>query len=93
MLDGVVLSRKTGAGAVQLPVLVALGLHPDGKKEIIDYRLARGEAPPNGSSGPHLVRRLFRENANQGVPTLYLLTLPPAQTCRISSIAILCGIS
>src|SRR5262245_3334779 len=40
MLDGVVLSRKTGAGAVRRPVLVALGLRPDGKKEIIDFRLA-----------------------------------------------------
>jgi putative transposase len=44
MLDGVVLSRKTGAGAVRRPVLVALGLRPDGKKEIIDYRLATGES-------------------------------------------------
>jgi len=32
MLDGVVLSRKTGAGAIKRPVLVALGLRPDGKK-------------------------------------------------------------
>src|SRR5579875_3425241 len=39
MLDGVVLSRKTGAGAVKRPVLVALGLRPDGKKEVIDFRL------------------------------------------------------
>ncbi len=44
MLDGVVLSRKTGAGAIRRPVLVALGLRPDGKKEIIDYRLATGES-------------------------------------------------
>jgi transposase-like protein len=44
MLDGVVLSRKTGAGALKRPVLVALGLRPDGKKEIIDYRLAAGES-------------------------------------------------
>ena len=40
MLDGVVLARKTGAGALRRPVLVALGLRPDGKKEIIDFRLA-----------------------------------------------------
>jgi transposase-like protein len=32
MLDGVVLSRKTGAGAVNRTVLVALGLLPDGRK-------------------------------------------------------------
>src|SRR5262249_10338565 len=36
MLDGVVLLRKTGAGAVRRPVLVALGLLPDGRKEVID---------------------------------------------------------
>ncbi len=44
MLDGVVLSRKTGAGALKRPVLVALGLRPDGKKEVIDFRLARSES-------------------------------------------------
>ncbi|MFQ5620198.1 MAG: IS256 family transposase [Rhodospirillales bacterium] len=44
MLDGVILSRKTGAGAIKRPVLVALGLRPDGKKEIIDYRLAVAES-------------------------------------------------
>ncbi len=44
MLDGVVLARKTGAGAIKRPVLVALGLRPDGKKEIIDFRLAASES-------------------------------------------------
>jgi transposase-like protein len=44
MLDGVVLSRRTGAGAVRRPVLVALGLLPDGRKEVIDFRLARSES-------------------------------------------------
>lgn len=44
MLDGVVLSRKTGAGALKRPVLVALGLRPDNKKEIIDFRLAASES-------------------------------------------------
>ncbi len=44
MLDGVVLKRKTGAGAIRRPVLVALGLRADGSKEIIDYRLARAES-------------------------------------------------
>ena len=44
MLDGVVLARKTGAGALRRPVLVALGLHRDGKKEIIDFRLAESES-------------------------------------------------
>ena len=44
MLDGVVLARKTGAGALRRPVLVALGLRADGKKEIIDWRLAVAES-------------------------------------------------
>jgi putative transposase len=44
MLDGVVLARKTGAGALRRPVLVALGLRVDGKKEIIDFRLAGSES-------------------------------------------------
>ena len=44
MLDGVVLARKTGAGAIRRPVLVALGLRADGRKEIIDYRLAVAES-------------------------------------------------
>lgn len=44
VLDGVVLSRKTGAGALKRPVLVALGIHEDGRKEVIDFRLAPGES-------------------------------------------------
>ena len=44
MLDGVVLARKTGAGALRRPVLVALGILPDGRKEIIDFQLARAES-------------------------------------------------
>lgn len=44
VLDGVVLSRKTGAGALKRPVLVALGIREDGRKEIIDFRLAPGES-------------------------------------------------
>jgi transposase-like protein len=44
MLDGVVLARKTGAGAIRRPVLVALGLRPDGKKEVIDFWLAQSES-------------------------------------------------
>jgi transposase-like protein len=44
VLDGVVLARKTGAGAVRRPVLVALGIRHDGRKEIIDFRQAQGES-------------------------------------------------
>ena len=49
MLDGVVLARKTGAGAIRRPVLVALGLSPDGRGGI-DFRLAEARVPPNGSA-------------------------------------------
>ncbi|NJM30658.1 MAG: IS256 family transposase [Rhizobiales bacterium] len=44
VFDGVTLARKTGAGAVRRPVLVALGIHRDGRKEVIDYRLAASES-------------------------------------------------
>jgi transposase-like protein len=44
MFDGVVLARKTGMGALRRPVLVALGRRPDGKKEVIDFRLAKSES-------------------------------------------------
>lgn len=57
MLDGVVLSRKTGAGAVRRPVLVALGLRADGRKEIIDWRLATAES---ASQWEQLLTDLFR---------------------------------
>jgi putative transposase len=42
--DGVVLSRKTGVGALRRPVLVVLGITPDGRKEILDYQFARAES-------------------------------------------------
>jgi len=44
ILDGVVLKHKTGAGAQKRTVLVALGIRPDGKKEIIDFRQAFSES-------------------------------------------------
>jgi transposase-like protein len=44
VLDGVVLSRKTGAGAIRRPVLVALGITKENRKEIIDFRLAATES-------------------------------------------------
>lgn len=44
VFDGGVLARKSGAGALRRPVLVALGIRADGKKEIIDYRLAYEES-------------------------------------------------
>ena len=44
IFDGVILSRKTGAGPLKRPVLVALGIRHDGKKDIIDFRLASSES-------------------------------------------------
>lgn len=44
VLDGVVLARRTGAGAIKHPVLVAMGITPEGKKEILDFRLSRSES-------------------------------------------------
>jgi transposase-like protein len=44
VLDGVVLSRKTGGGALRRPVLVALGIRLDGRKEILDFRHALAES-------------------------------------------------
>jgi putative transposase len=44
--DGVVMSRKTGAGALKRPVLVVLGLLPNGHKEVIDFLLAPAESQP-----------------------------------------------
>jgi len=44
LLDGVVLKRKTGAGSVKRVVLVALGITPQGKKEVIDFSIAQGES-------------------------------------------------
>jgi transposase-like protein len=44
VLDGVVLARKSGAGALHRPVLVALGITHDGRREILDFRLAGSES-------------------------------------------------
>jgi len=44
ILDGVVLKRRTGAGAVRRVVLVALGVTGEGKKEVIDFSIVPGES-------------------------------------------------
>ncbi len=46
ILDGIVIKRKAGAGSLARPVLVALGIRPDGRKEVIDFCLARAESGP-----------------------------------------------
>jgi transposase-like protein len=44
IFDGVVLKKKTGSGSAKRLVLVALGITHEGKKEVIDFRLAPGES-------------------------------------------------
>lgn len=44
LFDGVVLSQKTGAGAQRRPVLVVLGIRPNGRKEVIDFLQSSGES-------------------------------------------------
>jgi transposase-like protein len=44
IFDGVVLTRRTGAGSVKRVVLVALGITPEGRKEVIDFAIAPGES-------------------------------------------------
>jgi transposase-like protein len=46
VFDGIILSRKTGMGPLRRPVLVVLGIRPDGKKEVIDFHLATSESGP-----------------------------------------------
>ena len=60
ILDGIVVKRKTGAGALRRSVLVALGIREDGKKEVIDFRLAHSE------SGPEW-RTFLTDLANRGL--------------------------
>jgi transposase-like protein len=85
VLDGVVLKRKTGAGALARPVLVALGLRPDGRKEVIDFRLASAESAAQweqflgnlvyrGLTGEHLEMLCVDGGAGllAALPTAYL---------------------
>jgi transposase-like protein len=44
IIDGVVMKRKTGAGAQKRIILVALGIRDDNKKEIIDFCQVQGES-------------------------------------------------
>lgn len=92
ILDGVALTRKTGAGAHRRPVLVALGLTLQGKKEIIDFRLADGESAAaweaflthlyrRGLQGRHL--RLLAVDGGTGLLQALPLVYPlvPIQRC------------
>jgi transposase-like protein len=53
LFDGVVLKRRSGAGAQKRVVLVALGITPDGRKEVIDFQLAAGESQGSWESFFH----------------------------------------
>jgi transposase-like protein len=44
--DGVVLSRRSGTRVQKRPVLVALGIRPDRRKEVIDFLIAPAESEP-----------------------------------------------
>jgi transposase-like protein len=44
LFDGVVLKRRTGAGAARRVVLVVLGITAEGRKEILDFRIAHAES-------------------------------------------------
>jgi putative transposase len=44
LFDGVVLKRRTGAGAARRVVLVVLGITAQGRKEILDFRIAHAES-------------------------------------------------
>jgi putative transposase len=50
MLDGVVLARKTGAGALRRPVLVALACGTTVRKRSSTFVWRAARAPPNGSA-------------------------------------------
>ena len=44
VFDGVVMSNRSGRGVVRRPVLAVLGILNNGRRELIDFRLARGES-------------------------------------------------
>ena len=81
VLDGVVLKRKTGAGALARPVLVALGLRPDGKKEIIDFRLATAESAAQWQQflGDLIRRGLTGEHLEMLCATAVRVCSPPSR--------------
>ena len=57
ILDGIIIKRKTGAGTLTRPVLVALGIRHDGKKEVIDFRLAKVRERKRNGILPHRSRQ------------------------------------
>ena len=97
MLDGVVLARKTGAGAVRRPVLVALGILPDGRKEIIDLQSARAESAAEWERLPASLHRrgltgegleVICADSGNGLPVALPPVHPdiPVRRCRVHKI-------
>jgi transposase-like protein len=92
MLDGVVLARKTGCGGLRRPVLVALDLHRDGRKEVIDYRLAASES---AAEWARFLTGLFRRgltgyglemigvDGGAGLPAALPVVWPPSR-CNVA---------
>jgi putative transposase len=68
VFDGVYLRSKTGAGAQRAPVLVVLGILPDGRKELIDFFQARSEG--EGAWCQFLTGLLERGLSMEGVEVL-----------------------
>jgi putative transposase len=64
LFDGIVLTRKTGGGSLKRPVLVAFGIRHDGKKEIIDFRLALSESAAEWEA--FLIHLTFRGLTGEG---------------------------
>ena len=95
MLDGVVLSRKTRAGALKIPALVVPGLRPDGRKEIVDHRLAKAGSVAEWErfldnargltcEGPEMIRVDGGQGLLAALPTAYRGV--PVQRCRARKI-------
>ncbi len=92
ILDGIMVRRKTGAGAVTRPVLVALGLRYDGRKEVLDFRCVSSESGAawdtfltdlmkRGLTGEHL--EVICADGGQGLLSVLPLCYPhvPLQRC------------
>lgn len=57
VFDGIVLTNRSGRGVVRRPVLVALGITNAGRREILDFRLVRGESQPAWEAFLHDLHR------------------------------------
>jgi transposase-like protein len=65
LFDAVVLKRKTGGGSQKRMILVALGITAEGKKEVIDFKVAKGES--EGSWAKFFTALVNRGLSGEGV--------------------------